>query len=69
MIFVESLFAYFAATKRGWGWYVVLPLAIDIVCFLELISAQIKLVWAIAYLGSLLALGAMLAFPKPENGR
>ena len=64
MIFVESLFAYFAATKKGWGWYVLLPLATDIACFLLLISAQIKLVWAVGYLGSLLVLGLMLAFPR-----
>lgn len=66
MIFVESLFAYFAATKRGWGWYVILPLAVDILCFLLIISAQSKLVWVVGYLGALLTLGLMLTFPKQK---
>lgn len=67
MIFVEAIFAYFAASKKGWGWYVVLPLATDILCFLLLITAtETKLVWAVGYLLSLLALGLMLAFSREK---
>ena len=67
MIFVEAIFAYFAATKRGWGWYIVFPLATDIFCFLAMIIAsEAKLVWAVGYLLSLLTLGLMLAFSKEK---
>lgn len=67
MIFVEAIFAYFAATKRGWSWYVAFPLVADIVCFLAMILAsEARLVWVVVYLLSLLTLGLMLAFPKEK---
>ncbi|MGF1481454.1 MAG: hypothetical protein ACFB4I_18550 [Cyanophyceae cyanobacterium] len=64
MIFVEVLFAYFAATKRGWNWWVVFPLIVDILCFSLLLNASLQLIATVGYLFSLLTLGLMLAFPK-----
>lgn len=67
MIVVEAIFAYFAATKRGWGWYVVLPLGVDVFCFVFMIAAtEVELISVVGYLLALLTLGLMLAFSKEK---
>lgn len=34
---IELFFALVAANRKGWGWYVILPLALDIFCAVSLI--------------------------------
>lgn len=66
---LELFFALVAANKKGWGWYVAFPLALDIFCIVSFVifsQTGVSGLYILGYFVALTVLALMAVIPKSK---